>query len=111
MKTSRHCLGSYSPRQLARDLVAMLEHDMQYIAWFVAVARAYPDDAATMDWPAVMQVARSARLPLQVASALLSPQAREGTQNLRRVPVARRSNFSRGPTGPRRGRPKADSRS
>jgi len=71
VKTSRHCLGSPSPRTLARDLVALLEHDMQYIGWFVAVARAYPADAAAMDWPRAMEVARAARVPLQVAEAIL----------------------------------------
>lgn len=72
MKTSRHCLGSYSPRQLARDLVALLEQDMHYIGWFASVARTYPADAPTMDWPHAMEVARAARLPLQVAEDLLT---------------------------------------
>ena len=88
MKTSRHCLGSSFPRTLARDLVALLAHDMQYLGWFVAIARAYPDDAAALDWPRAMDVARAARMPLQVATALLT---------------AKRLS-SRGPVCPRRSR-------
>ena len=71
MKTLRHRRGSASPRPLARDLVALLEHDMQYLGWFVAIARAYPDDAPSMDWPRAMEVARASRMPLQVAEAIL----------------------------------------
>lgn len=69
MKTSRHCLGSYSPRQLARDLVALLEQDMHYIGWFASVARTYPADAPTMDWPHAMDVARAALMQLRAAEA------------------------------------------
>lgn len=61
--------GPAARRALARDLVAALDQDMQYLGWFLAIVRAYPE--TNHNWANAMKVASAARFPLGVAEALL----------------------------------------
>lgn len=61
--------GPAARRALARDLVALLEHDMRYLGWFIGIVEAYPEDRH--DWATAAEVAARCRFPLAVAETLL----------------------------------------
>lgn len=56
-------------RQLAAQLVESVRGEMDYLGWFTAIARAYPENPH--DWRTAMQTAASVRLALAQAEQLL----------------------------------------
>lgn len=70
--------GPAARRALAHDLVELLNQDMQYLGWFIAIVEAYPEDQH--DWATAMQVAARCRYPLSIAEALLRVDHKTGSQ-------------------------------
>ena len=70
--------GPAARRDLAHDLVALLEADMRYLGWFVAIVKAYPEDRH--DWSTAAEVAARCRYPLSIAEALLRVDHKTGSQ-------------------------------
>lgn len=65
-------------RSLAATIVRGQEPDMTYLAWFLAVVRAYPE--SQHDWARAIATARKVRLALHLAESLY----REATSLSRR---------------------------
>ena len=65
-------------RATAAHLVESVRGEMDYLGWFTAIARAYPENPH--DWRTAMQTAASVRLALDQAEALLRAVHNTGSQ-------------------------------
>ena len=57
------------PYPSAAQLVESVRGEMDYLAWFTAIVRAYPENPH--DWRTAMQTAANVRLTLNIAESLV----------------------------------------
>ena len=78
MPTATIIPGHDSHRTLAAQLVESVRGEMDYLSWFSAIVRAYPENPH--DWRTAMQTATSVRTALDQAEALLRAVHNTGSQ-------------------------------
>lgn len=58
-------------RRLGEAIVRAQAADMDYIGWFVAIARVFPETTGQLDWARALATAKRLRLALNLAESLL----------------------------------------
>ncbi len=58
-------------RSLGEAIVRAQAADMDYIGWFIALARVYPESRPHLDWASALATAKRLRLALNLAESLL----------------------------------------
>lgn len=58
-------------RRLGEAIVRAQAADMDYIGWFVAIARVFPETTGQLDWARAMATAKRLTMALNLAESLL----------------------------------------